>query len=127
MDTPQYWKEVKGVPAGDYLLLLKADVEELVGSHLELTGRLPKVLLMPKSIYLILEDYCVARECEIYMELVLRQSQVQGDLRRRAEDKVRIARDRMNQLAITGIRQFSCKYGDIPIVVKPELRQLKVE
>lgn len=118
--------EVNLLSEADYLALLTREIEQLMDRHVEQTGSIPRKLLMPKSKYVVLEDYCLSREQEIYFALLLQSSQATGAQLQQVRAKIEIARTRMRQLSNDGVRLFSCKYGQIPIVVQRDVTRVEI-
>jgi hypothetical protein len=115
------------MPKVDYLSLFTKEIEAMMDQHVEQARRMPRTVLMPKSAYVLLQDYCIAREQQIYVELLLQRAQAPTAMQGRIDAKIRMSQTRRQHLAAQGVHSLSCKYGLVPVQMRKELEEIEIQ
>lgn len=110
----------------DYMSVLRRQVDDDVRKFIHHHGRLPRGIVLSKSQYTLLEDYCVAREVEAFIRAIADFARSTAERRTDMAAACHTAEQRLTHLRQKGVVYFTCNAGNLPIQIHPDAGRLKL-
>ncbi len=110
----------------DYLSVLRRQVDASIRHFQAERGRLPRGIVLTRSQYTLLEDYCIAREVAAWMQAVSQLARSDAETRAACTKACIQAEQRLARLRKDGVIYFTCNAGNLRIQIDPDADTLKL-
>lgn len=103
----------------DYMSVLRRQVDEQVRRWIAQVGQPPHAIILSKSQYTLLEDYCIAREVTSWITAITRWAQATSRAKPAHHETCRTIEERLTHLRKDGVVYLTCNAGNLRIRVSP--------